>query len=378
MIDILTADIGGTNVRFEFHEYNLETKEKKLLKKEKLQAKDFTSLEGVISNFLEKIKRDSKRKLYGSLAIAGPVENNNYIKPTNLDWEGIDTNQLKKKFNFEGVYLLNDFEAVGNATNLFKEKKIMEEINKKSQKKDEGNNLIVGIGTGVGVCFVTRYFNNKGILKESVNPCEFAHSAMCVKNYFDYTFQRFVRFLLKIDDFKNLDMELLFSGTGIRNIYNFMIFVESYKLGEEKYQALLNGNLEKEFCEDKLDFSKFERIEITTEEIVTKFLAGEKVSKMTMMYFMELLGNAVFIFSAAFLPTRGTVFVGSLMKSLFENLKDREEKDLFSKIFLDNVSLEGHLKENFENLSYSVFMGDGDNIGLIGAFNFLLKKENLN
>lgn len=377
MINILTADIGGTNVRFEFHEYNPQTHESNLLKKDKLLAKNFSSLEAVIKNFLSKVEISPKTKLYGSLAIAGPVENNNFIKPTNLNWEGIDTIQLKKKFNFESVYLLNDLEAVGNTTDLFFNKSLIKEINQNSQKKNEGNLLIVGIGSGVGVCYVTKYENNKGTIKEFVNPCEFAHCAMCVKNHFDFTFQQFVRFFLKIEEFKNLDMELLFSGNGITNIYNFIRFVEKSKLGEEKFKALLEGDLEKEFCEEKLTFENFERIGIKAEEIFEKFLAGDKIAKMTLLYFMELLGNSIFIFSAAFLPTRGTVFVGSFMKTFFKNLNDREDKELFFKTFLNNVMLEGHLKENFEKLSYSVFMGDVDNLGLTGAFNFLLQKENL-
>ena len=374
MINILIIDVGGTNVRFQFFEYDLSTKKNKLIKMEKTLTKNFDCFETAIKSFLDKIEKKEKNKLFGSIAIAGPVENNTFIKAANLKWKGTNTKFLKNKFNFEKCFLLNDFQAVGNATKCFENYKLVE-LNSNSIKEEEGNLLIIGIGTGVGVCFVTKYTNNIGIKQEVVNPSEFSHVSMGVKNYFDFIYNRFVRFLLKIDDFDNLRMEIMFSGKGLVNIYNFLNFIQNFELGKHKFNNLLKCNFDIEYNEnEKIDFANYSEVKINTKEIFEKFKKGEKIAELTMAYFMELLGNAVYIFSAAYLPTRGTIFVGDFIRSFGHILEKKKDKLVYFDIFLQNVKLEGHLKDKFQKLSYSFFMGDADNLGLVGSLNYLMKK----
>ena len=86
MINILIADVGGTNVRFQFFEHDISTKKNKLIKMEKKLTINFDSFESAIQSFLDKIEKKEKiNKLYGSIAIAGPVENNTFIKAANLN-----------------------------------------------------------------------------------------------------------------------------------------------------------------------------------------------------------------------------------------------------------------------------------------------------
>lgn len=378
MINILIADVGGTNVRFQFFEYILSTKKNKLIKKEKHRTLNYDSFETAIKAFLDKIEKKEKIKLFASIAIAGPVENNTFIKAANLKWKKTNSKILKKKFNFEQCFLLNDFQAVGNATKIFQNSKMIN-LNPKGIKSEEGNLLIIGIGTGVGVCFVTKYRNNIGLIKEVVNPSEFSHVSMCVKNYFDFIYNRFVRFLLKIDDFDNLRMEIMFSGKGLLNIYNFFIFIQDFELGKHKFKNLLDCNFNVDFDEEeKINFEGYKEVKITTEEIFKKFEENDKIAELTMAYFMELLGNATYIYSTAYLPTRGTIFVGNFIRSFGDLIEKREDKQLYFDIFMENVKLEGHLKEQFQEFSYSFFMGEADNLGLVGSFNYLLKKTNFN
>jgi glucokinase len=376
MINILVADIGGTHIRFNFFEYNEREKSRVLIKNLKVRSKDFKSIPEVLKFFISSLPSNSTKNIHACLAIAGP-ENDNFIKPSNLDWEGVSTEQLINQFEFKSAYLINDFVAIGNGCNFFS-KNELEEINPKGIKEEEGNLLIIGVSTGIGVCYVTRYLNNKKEIQEVVNPSEFGHGSLCVKNYFDFVYQQFVRFFKSVKEEQLLSLEVLTSATGLRILYNFITFIHKTKLGRKKFENLMNGDFDVDYDESQgFNFGEFKLEEITAEEILTRFEKGEEVARFALAYIMELIGNAIYIFSAAFLPTRGTIIIGSFISCLNVSLKKIGKQSFFFDILMKNIMLEGHLKERFGNMSYSIFLGGSDKIGLDGALSYLLKKEKL-
>jgi glucokinase len=48
------------------------------------------------------------------IAIAGPVNNNKVERFMNINWKGFSCKEITESFGIKNVFLLNDFQAVGN------------------------------------------------------------------------------------------------------------------------------------------------------------------------------------------------------------------------------------------------------------------------
>ena len=110
---------------------------------EKYVNSEFSGFDSVLSLFMRKTKGVNQIACFG---VAGPVINN-VVTATNIPWK-IDGEQIKQKYGFEKVSIVNDIEATALGLFNLTEDKFFT-INK-GIKIDKGNIGLIAAGHGLG------------------------------------------------------------------------------------------------------------------------------------------------------------------------------------------------------------------------------------
>jgi len=220
----LLLDLGGTNANFLLYDYI----EKKEIKKFDFKTKNILNFEKFLNKLLEDIKNKLKINVnVGYFAVAGKLnKNRNKIKLTNYDLE-INKKEIIKKTNLNKIYLFNDIEPVAFAIEDIGDKNYFILNQKKTNKlKDNNsrdkNNLIISIGTGLGVAI-----NKKG----NIISTESGHMKINLKDTYNLEIVKFLEKELN----RKIEYEDLISGRGIENIYYFLT---NKKLSAKKISQL--------------------------------------------------------------------------------------------------------------------------------------------
>src|SRR5215831_20054749 len=100
---ILAGDVGGTKTLLCLCMY--QRNQLRVISEKKFPSKSYKSLNSVIKEFLEGQQRPSVI----SIALAGPITKGK-ANLTNLKWL-VSEEEIKKEFNVQQVFLLNDLEA---------------------------------------------------------------------------------------------------------------------------------------------------------------------------------------------------------------------------------------------------------------------------
>lgn len=149
---ILAADIGGTNSRFAWFEAASPSR-MSLTSSVWLRTARYSCFADLLEGFLNS---EAGRSLSDAdiavFAVAGPVENETYCRPPNIDWD-IDLEQVHGRFDLPTSVLINDFAAQAFACRS----PIMDE----AQQVLPGNIVptaplvAIGPGTGLGIAGLT-------------------------------------------------------------------------------------------------------------------------------------------------------------------------------------------------------------------------------
>jgi glucokinase len=214
MCIVLVGDIGGTNARLELSELKSRKCCPKLIKKVIYQSQDFKSLDACIEKFLEEFRHTDKWPAHAVLACAGaPI--NNRVSFSNLPWI-VDGNYIQKKFNLERCELINDFTAKGySILRLNKEELI--HIHDFPEKIGE-TKLVIGPGTGLGVCLCQEYPTEKGI-SYVVKGMESGHATFSAADELEWEWSRY--YLEKEEEEGYMEIEKAFCGPSIPLMYEF-------------------------------------------------------------------------------------------------------------------------------------------------------------
>ena len=234
MDNALLMDIGGTNIRYAY----IENSNVKKIIKEPFQEDNF---EAYLTHLIN--KKFKKTKII-AIAAAGPKINNK-IELTNRNLV-IDAQSIRKNFDLEACYLMNDWEAIGFS---LKELPSSELVSLKKGGNDLENSLLIGPGTGLGLTMIV---NGEIIPTEAENIINATESAL--KNFS----------LNKDKDF--IVLEDILSGPGIKKIYEKKFgeelssekIIEQAKLGDEKARFVIEGflkTLSQIICDICLSFS---------------------------------------------------------------------------------------------------------------------------
>ncbi len=243
---LLAGDIGGTKCSlgiFLKTEQSLE-----LLTAKTYASGSASTLEEIIAAFLRDTDSDVAAACLG---IAGPVIAGS-VRTTNLPWHVAET-ELKKKFGWHKVKLVNDLVAMAGAIPQLKGEQLLE-INPNAEQTTEGNIGLIAAGTGLGEALLVRH-------KGAYVPCasEGGHKDFAPKNDLEYRLHKHLA-----ATFGHVSIERLLSGSGLVNIYRFLRQEEgspepgwlSEKLAREDAASVISGAASRrqdKVCEKSLD-----------------------------------------------------------------------------------------------------------------------------
>jgi len=262
MRNALLIDLGGTNIRYAFFKKNTLSE----ISKEKVADADFIL-------FLKKLLNEKNNDIdYLVIAAAGP-NNQNSINLTNRNLL-INSSELKTKLKIKNCFLLNDWEAVAQSLSELNEECFLPI---KRSFPSNGNTLLIGPGTGLGVTL---------IIKDQIIPTEFGNTISPTRSMLEN---------FEIEDNKTFfSLENILSGPGIEKLY------------EEKFKKKLSS-----------------------EEIISLALMGEKDKLFIIENFLKTLVSIINDLVLSFSCER-VIMGGSILNALKPILMTERILDYFS------------------------------------------------
>jgi glucokinase len=198
---VLLGDVGATNARFAviFDEM--------LGPIEWIDVADHPTFDGALKHFLQSRGRDH-RVAHALLAIAGPVKDDR-CEFTNCPWT-VDSRDLRDRFGFQSVQLVNDFEATAlSLPHLAKQ-------DLRSLGEGRGvpgaSMVVLGPGSGLGVAGLVQ--NGAGHV---VVPTEGGHATMAAESLREDEILNVLR-----QRYGHVSAERILSGPGIENLYQIV------------------------------------------------------------------------------------------------------------------------------------------------------------
>ena len=197
----LAIDVGGTKTEIAYFE---ELKNIKFVKQERFESKKFSSLEEIISNFIDRNDLSIKEIAIG---IAGPVIDQ-ICYTTNLPWV-VKADEIKSKFKLEKVILINDL--VANAYGIEAVSEEDKIILHPGKFQRPGNKAMISPGTGLGEAGI--FFDGH---KYIPFPTEGGHCDFAPVDDEQIELLKFLN-----TKFSHVSFERILSGAGFSNIYDF-------------------------------------------------------------------------------------------------------------------------------------------------------------
>ena len=219
---ILVGDIGGTKTIMQAVDEAQGTQNP--VHEEIYPSQNHGGLDEIIDLFL---KKHGFAPTIGSFGVAGPVVDGK-AQLANLPWI-IDESELKVRWGFRSVILLNDLEAIAKAVPLLKENDL-HPINQ-GVPNPHGNIAVIAPGTGLGEAFLTREPDGWRTHASEGGHADFAPT--------DDLQAGILQFL--INRFGHVSYERVCSGSGMPNIFDYLESKEPYEV-----PAVLRSKLEEQ------------------------------------------------------------------------------------------------------------------------------------
>ncbi|MBS0649642.1 MAG: glucokinase [Verrucomicrobia bacterium] len=213
---IIAGDVGGTNVRLAFFD---KGKKRDPLFLEKYRSADFSDFSSLLRKFIETL--NGKQVEAACFGVAGPVQNGR-CQATNLPWV-IDASELSKELGNKKVWLINDLEANAWGVTVLNAEELLV-LN--GGEKLQGNGALISAGTGLGEAGL--YWNGKAHVPFA---CEGGHTDFAPTDEEQVDLWRYLK-----GKFEHVSYERVLSGSGIFQIYQFLIDTK-----KEKQSASLAG-----------------------------------------------------------------------------------------------------------------------------------------
>ena len=265
--NLLLVDIGGTNIRYAYSNIG----DSDFVSENKAELDSLNDFDNLMSVLLA--KSDIKHIVF---SIAGPKVNNS-IKMTNRNFE-IDADEIKKRFNLDSCYLLNDWESIGYSIRTFSENDF---DNFKEGEPFNNTFLVIGPGTGLGASVIS----GNNVIATEIGNTNLGLSAL--------------KSLLKINSDEFNVLEDIISGTGISRMFETK--TGNKVKSEEIFSLSINGD------DDAI-------------EVIDMFTIA----------FARTLSDLSLVFSSG----GGIILAGSLSRSFLSIAN----KDLFNKHFIEGKS----------------------------------------
>jgi glucokinase len=280
--DLLVADIGGTNARFA-----ISAPDESLHELRVLHAANFPKIDEAIAAYFAELKRPRPKQ--ACFAVACPAKGAE-IKLTNSSWRFVKE-ELRQKFQFERLVVINDFEALAASVPILKGPQLAEL--RPGTADATSVSLVIGPGTGLGVgAFVPAGKSAWAVISGEGGHVGFAPNT-------DQEIRLWQRMREK---YGRVSAERVLNGAGLVNVYRFMADEAGQPVGE-----------------------------IDAPEISRRALAAEEIAVNTVLMFFDMLGSVTGDLALAF-GSRGGVYIGG---GITPKLLDFARRSKFVERFLD-------------------------------------------
>ena len=196
----LVGDIGGTNARFAL----VVPGESELISIKALSCSKFETVQDAIQSYLSSINRV---EISSSCIASAGTTHLDIFKPANNDWV-INKVDVSSALNDIKVSWINDFSAQALATSTLSNNDLIE-VNKGNPQSDRVR-LVIGPGTGLGTCGLTKASSGWKTL-----PAQGGHSDFAPNSELEIEILSLLQ-----KQFGHVAVERILSGPGIVNLYN--------------------------------------------------------------------------------------------------------------------------------------------------------------
>lgn len=208
---LLAADIGGTKTFLKLAQNN--HRGIKCLHQARYKSADYEHFSLMISDFLAQAPEGPHHVSAACFALAGPIKamgDHQHAQVTNLPWQ-LDSIALEQSLNIPKIRLINDFAAIGYALPILPSASLI--TLQVGQPQSSAPKLVVGAGTGLGVC--TLCPTSQGRYK--LLPAEAGHAVFSPANTRQLRLAEFV-----FSHEGRCTKEYLCSGNGLKRIYAYI------------------------------------------------------------------------------------------------------------------------------------------------------------
>lgn len=290
----LLTDIGGTHVRFSVYDGQTSSQS------ERYATQDFLTFEDAVQHYL--IMKNIV--LSGMIIGAAGVRQHNCVRLTNCPWI-IDMELLKNRFHIDKVVLLNDFALQGLGVLQCETSDYV--LIGEMDNLPIGPKVIIGAGTGLGVCFLTSDMTNQHHVFESEGGHITASGVTPI-----------MRMIIQKANEKlpHVSYERFVSGPGLMFLYQ--IIGENYQ--EWSHHLLSDEMLKMQRAWDFIPTSSMnDKWQIVSKppEITQLAEQGNEIALMTWWLFFEFLGVFCADMALTLKTTGGVYLVGDLLKQPF-------------------------------------------------------------
>lgn len=228
MMDIVTADIGGTHARFAIATIE-DGRVRGLSNPRSLATSDHASLQTAWQAFASSLGAPLPRA--AAIAIAAPVRGA-VIKLTNNPWV-VKPALIPEQLGVDTHVLLNDFEAIAHAVGAVDETEFMH-VTGPDTPLSEGIVSIIGPGTGLGVAALLRTSTHSHVIATEGGHSDFAPLDAIDDRILAHLRAKYTR----------VSVERVVAGPGLRGIWEVLAAMEGRDVPRVEDKALWTMALE--------------------------------------------------------------------------------------------------------------------------------------
>lgn len=320
---LLAADVGGTKVNL--RAFELETDN--VLAEGYYLCADYTSLTVLVKAFLVQLKgAEIEAACFG---LPAPIQGEGRKVPlTNLHWV-VDADEIEAACHIKKLILINDFSAAAYGLEVLQPEDCIT-LQKNTYppiKQSQGNRLLIGAGTGLGVSLVSQCHGHY-----TPHPSEGGHIDFAPLNEEQEHLLRWLH-----QKWQHASYERLLSGEGIKTLYRFL-----------STQTQGSGK----------------RHTPTAPEISLMAHQGDPLAMRTLQNFVEIYGAFVGNMALIWPATAGIYIVGGIASKI--------QDWMIQDNFLSYAHQKGRMSSMIEKMGIHLVVNE--KLGVLGATDYLRQK----
>jgi glucokinase len=308
---IFAGDIGGTKTVLAL--YRPKDPIGTPYRMRKYASAEYPGLEPIIADFFE---GGAETPCVAAFGIAGPVVGR-AVTTTNLPWV-IEAGQLEQRFGIRRVDLLNDLQATATAVPFLDARHICPLY--QGTDDSEGPVAVVAPGTGLGVAFLVR--DGDGYL---ALPTEGGHMSFGPCSGLESELLAFLR-----ERYGHVSYERIASGSGLPNIYDFLVSTGRYSSPDWLADALRAAG------------------DPTPIIVAAAQERREGICVATLDLFVRVLGSAVGSIELLLMSTGGVYLGGGMPPKILDRLRQPD--------FIEAIHAKGRSRSLLERIPVRVIL----------------------